>query len=202
MFGIVILAKLAQTVAIFQQDFVTTVQAAEALRNAHPVNICALVLIHTIVLVDTGIPELIAPTDATRQRDSATAILVAAVEVHQNVHQVTINAAVLIRTIVHMALGLQTNTVPTAAIHQQANVKVVLVAEVHQNAHRVTINVAVLIRTIVHMVLGHQINIVQTAVIHQQANAKAVQAVEVRLLGTNRVLMILMGHILAQTAHI
>ena len=164
--------------------------AVEVHRNAHQVSTHAAVLIHTIVLVDIGIVDHIVQMAAIHLLECATAILVAAVEVHQNVHQVTINAAVLIRTIVHMALGLQTNTVPTAAIHQQANVKVVLVAEVHQNAHRVTINVAVLIRTIVHMVLGLQTNIAQTVVIHQPANVKAVQAVEVQQ-ETNRVLALL-----------
>ena len=66
-----------------------------------------------------------------------------AVEAQLNVLRDNTSAAVLIHTIVHMALGLQTNTVPTVVIHQQANAKAVQAVEVQQEINRVLALLAV-----------------------------------------------------------
>ena len=152
------------------------ITAAEARLNVPRVNTNAKVLIHTIVLVDIGIMDHIVPTAVTIQRDAVTVILAAEEEAHRNAHRESIHAAVLIHTTVLVDIGIVDHIVPTAAIRQPVNARVVPEAvAAHRNAHRVSINAKVLILTIVHMVHGHQMNIVPTAATRQQVNAMSVQ---------------------------
>ena len=108
----------------------------------------------------------------------------AAGEVHQNAHQVNMDATVTTLTIVLMVLGVMMNTAQMVATIQQDAATVILeaVEEAHRNAHRVSINVRDLIRTIVLVDIGIVDHIVPTAAIRQLANVKAVlEAVEAQL---------------------
>ena len=180
-----VMMNTAQMAVTIQQDAVTVILEAveEAHRNAHRVSINVRDLIRTIVLVDIGMMDHIVPTAAIRQPVNARVVPEAVEEAHRNAHRVSINAKVLILTIVHLVPGHQMNIVPTAATRQPVNA---------MSVQMETISAKVLIPTNVHLVPGNQMNIVLTAATHLPVNA----------LVTSRVLMILMENIPAQTAHI
>ena len=158
--------------------------AAEALLNAHRVSMCATVPIHTIVLVDPGIPGLIVPTVATRQQDSATAVPAVA-EARQNVHLGSIDATVISPFIVPADTGIPELIVPTAATRQPENARAVQV----QTVHPVNINVLIILHINVPTVLGHGIKIALMVVTCQKVNVTSVLTVIINAVATIHIIV-------------